>query len=271
MWKSSTALRESAASTGAASVTRANRTPDEAAEAGALALEPKRPLPDIASLPKRKLRAMLSAGMDILECRRVLGKGGLNLVGEVLRGQKTFVEYEHYPENDVYDPDTHSQYYYHAHRGMAGEHGHFHTFLRLSGPAAGAAGRAEQDGPVPLIAISMDAYGWPIGLFATNRWVTGGLWVPANEAIDLLPSFRIDHAYPSWPVNRWISAMFSLFRPHIESLLRHRDIVIAARGAALPGTDVLEDRELEVTGSLPVSVEETVTGLRALLNMEEST
>lgn len=31
--------------------------------------------------------------------------------------------------------------------------------------------------------------------------------------------FAVDHAYPSWPVNRWISAMFKLFRRHIEALL----------------------------------------------------
>ena len=121
---------------------------------------------------------MLEAGQEIRECYRVLKNAGLNIVGEVLKGQGTFYELNHYPEGDVYDSSTHSQYYYHTHRGMAGEHGHFHTFLRARGMPRGVA-------PVPydgeeqwpsgddalshLIAISMDRYGFPIGLFAVNR------------------------------------------------------------------------------------------------------
>jgi hypothetical protein len=80
-------------------------------------------------------RPWLRAGEEALECRRVLAKAGLNLVGEVLRGQGTFYQFNHYPEGDVYDRDSHAQYYYHAHRGVEGEHGHFHTFLRAGWPA----------------------------------------------------------------------------------------------------------------------------------------
>lgn len=228
-------------------------------------------VPPLASLPRAKLRAMLMAGAEVLECRRVLTKGGANLVSEVLRGQGTFVEYQHYPADDVFDPDTHAQYYYHAHR--PGEHGHFHTFIRLVGPdndsASGPAYRTEVDHSAPgdavhLIGISMDDYGWPIGLFATNHWVCGGAWRSAEEVIALLPRFQIDHAFPSWPVNRWIGAMMVLFQPHIEALLRHRDQVIANWARAHPGSEVLEDRALEVTGYLPISVEETVQSVRAL-------
>ncbi|MBM3357743.1 MAG: hypothetical protein FJY54_08450 [Betaproteobacteria bacterium] len=242
-----------------------------------LAASPQLAPPALAALGKRRLRAMLAEGLDILECFRVLKKGGLNIVGEVLRGQGTFYEYTHYPQDDVYDRDTRSQYYYHAHRGMAGENGHFHTFIRLpreprpasaAHDAADDPDAADEDEAVHLVAISMDAYGWPIGLFATNRWVTGGGWLAAEETIGLLPEFCVDHADPSWPVNRCLSAMFGLFRPHMEMLLRHRDGVIAARAAALPGSDVLEDRELEITGYLPVSVEETVAELRALLGKD---
>lgn len=39
----------------------------------------------------------------------------------------------HYPKGDVYDAETASQYYYHAHRPEAGEHSHFHTFIRAKG------------------------------------------------------------------------------------------------------------------------------------------
>ncbi|MBI4205114.1 MAG: hypothetical protein HY527_08815 [Betaproteobacteria bacterium] len=219
---------------------------------------------------------MLRAGVKALECRRVLERGGINLVSEVLRGQGEFVEYEHYPKDDVYDPDSRAQYYYHAHRGAEGEHGHFHTFLRQPGlvadsraslsppPLSTAEPGDAGDDITHLIAISMDAYGWPVGLFATNRWVTGEAWYPAEDVVALLPHFQIDHAYPSWPVNRWIGAMLVLFRPHIEALLRHRDKAISAWAHAHPGKDVFEDRNLEITGYLPISVEEQVNALRAL-------
>lgn len=234
---------------------------------------PELQAPELGALPGRRLRAMLMAGVEILECRRALERGGINLVSEVLRGQGDFVEYEHYPKDDVYDSESGAQYYYHAHR--AGEHGHFHTFLRVGASPENGDDSPVADGTDPgeavhLIGISMNSYGWPIGLFATNHWVCGGAWRSAEEVIALLPRFRIDHAYPSWPVNRWIGAMTVLFRPHIEALLTHRDAVIDAWTKAHPERDVLEDRELEVTGQLPILVEETIREVRARAGVHRS-
>lgn len=224
--------------------------------------------PPLASVPREQLGAMRAAGLEILECQRVLAKGGLNVVGELLRGQGTFREYDHFPENDVHDDESHAQYYYHAHRDLAGEHGHFHTYLRRPGMPPGVApSQAPHDEPWPsgdealahLISISMDAYGAPIGLFAPNRWVAGDTWYPAHDVIAMLGFFRIDHAFPSWPVNRWLGAMFVLFRPHIVQLLLERDRVVEAWRGKLPREDVLERREIEILAQLPISVE----GMRA--------
>ena len=41
--------------------------------------------PDLAQLPRTRLETMRDGGREILECQRVLKKGGLNIVGEVLR------------------------------------------------------------------------------------------------------------------------------------------------------------------------------------------
>lgn len=215
---------------------------------------------------------MRDAGLEIIECQRVLAKGGLNFVGELLRGAHAFVEFDHYPDDDVFDPETHSQYYYHAHRGLAGEHGHFHTFLRAPGMPAGVtpsgAWHAESwpagdEALSHLIAFSMDAYGAPIGLFVPNRWVAGDTWYPAHDVIAMLERFRIGHANPSWPVNRWLSAMFILFRPQMVELLLERDRVIEAWRRKLPGVDVLEHRDLEILAQLPISIESALTGLEA--------
>ena len=93
------------------------------------------------ALPREGLERMRAAGEEIRKCYRVLDKAGLNIVGEILRGQGTFYENEHYPADDVFDGETHSQYYYHAHRGPMAEHGHFHTFLRAAGMPAPSPGR----------------------------------------------------------------------------------------------------------------------------------
>ncbi|MEJ2406756.1 MAG: hypothetical protein P8171_21155 [Candidatus Thiodiazotropha sp.] len=215
---------------------------------------------------------LLSAGQEVKSCMRALERVGLNLVGELLKGQGAFVEMEHYPQDDVFDDESHGQYYYHAHRSDSGEHGHFHTFLRAAGmppeslpldyPLASEDWPLGEEAISHLVGISMDAWGRPIGLFAANRWVTGESWYPAESVIEMLPRFAIDHAWPSWPVNRWVGAMIRLFRPHIEVLLRHRDTVIEAWQRRYPGRDIFEDRNLELTGYLPISVDDWMADLR---------
>lgn len=241
---------------------------------GADRLRPQPPVllaPDLQRLPRARLEAMRAAGAEILECQRVLDKAGLDLVSEVLRGQGTFYELEHYPVDDVIDRDTQAQYYYHAHRG-APEHGHFHTFLRAPGMPQGVAPVAYSGAQVwpsgdeaisHLIAISMDAYGRPISLFAVNRWVSGETWYPAEDVIRMLDRFAMDHAFPSWPVNRWLGAMLQLFRPQVEVLLRHRDAVVDAWRIARPEHDVFEDRALEVTGEFAISVDAQLAAVAA--------
>jgi len=234
--------------------------------------------PDLSGLSRAQLQAMRQAGQVILESYRVLQKAGLNIVGEVLRDTlnkgETFYEFSHYPAEDVYDHDSHAQYYYHAHRGEIGEHGHFHTFLRPKGMPAGVAPiDYPATDPWPrgdealshLVAIAMDSYGYPTGLFTTNRWVTAEAWYPAEQVIRMLDRFVIDHAFPSWPLNRWISALFVLFRPHIEALLKRRDEIVWAWAEAHPGADVFEDRALDITSQMPLSVEETLVQVERAL------
>lgn len=232
------------------------------------------PAPDLTGLSCDRLREMAAAGDEILECYRVLEKARLNIVGEILRGQGTFYENDHYPSDDVFDADTHSQYYYHAHRGPAEEHGHFHTFLRAAGMPEGIVS-VPYTGTEPwpqgadalshLIAISMDEYGYPRALFTVNRWVTGDAWYRASDVERMLDRFVIDHAHPSWPVNRWISAMFRLFRPQMIALLVQRDSTVAQWSYRHPERDVFEDRELDITSRSPISVDAQIAAVRSAL------
>ncbi|RED47689.1 DUF6969 family protein [Aestuariispira insulae] len=226
----------------------------------------------LARSTQEELEKMLAAGERILESYRVLKKGNDNVVSEVLKGQGTFYEMDHYPKGDAYDPESHSQYYYHSHR--PDEHGHFHLFLREAGMSTefqpSEQSQADymdkrDDNISHLIAISMDKYGFPVGLFTTNRWVTAENWYRAGDVIAMLDHFEMDLARPSWPVNIWITDMVRLFRPQIENLIRMRDQTIAIWTRDHPDRDVFEDRALEVTSEQPISVEEQIRLVRAAL------
>jgi hypothetical protein len=90
-------------------------------------------------LPTERLAAMLEAGREVLEWRRILAKTGDSVVGLVLRHEAPFHVLDHYPRGDVFDPEGQAQWYYHAHdkKDRPGEHGHFHTFMRGGGMPAG--------------------------------------------------------------------------------------------------------------------------------------
>lgn len=221
---------------------------------------------DFATIPLAELEEMRDAGERVRECYWVLSKTNDNIVGELLKHEGTFYEWNHYPEGDVYDQETHSQYYYHAHPAdeRPGEHGHFHTFLRPKGMPPGIRPADVDDYEPPddpddalshLIAVSMDPKGFPIKLFTTNRWVTGEVWYSAADVCRLLPRFAIDHAQPSWPVNIWITGLVTLFRPQVRLLVEARDKAVERWMASHPEGNTFEDRDLEVTSELAVDVD----------------
>lgn len=229
---------------------------------------------DFAGLPVEQLQGMDAAGAQIQEAYRLLKKATENVVGQVLANQGKFFEYDHYPKGDVYDSETCSQYYYHAHREESGEHGHFHTFLRAKGmpkdvepiPYDGEAKRPEgKDALTHFVAISMNQPGFPTGLFTTNRWVTDETFYPAEDVISMLDRFDMDHTYPCLAVNKWITSMVCLFRPQIEALVRERDRTINAWRLKNPGKDVYEDRDLEITSIATIDVQKQITSVKTAL------
>ncbi len=208
-----------------------------------------------------QLQTMAIAGMQVLECYRVLQKSNTNVVAEILRGRGVFYELRHYPKGDVRDSETHSQYFYHSHR--EGEHGHFHTFLRERGmpkdchPAKQSEAKfmkARNDKISHLIAISMNRAGFPIRLFTTNRWITADNWYKADDVIKMLDRFEMDLSFPSWPVNIWLTAMLRLFQPQIMELVSERDATVANWQKEHPDVDAFEDRGCDITSVRKISV-----------------
>jgi hypothetical protein len=222
---------------------------------------------------------MTAAAVLIREIRRELAGRNLNIVSEVMTGHMTISDWRHYPDEDVYDPNSHAQYFYHAHpvRRRAGrEHGHFHTFLRAEGMPIGVAplllpeiAVAVAPPPPPqapplrrgireevshLVAIVVDCQGSPVRLFTTNRWVTGETWYPAGDVIRMLDRFEVSEVGPSQTLNQWLGAVFRLFRPQITELLRLRDQTVMA-WRRRRRTHVLDDPALEITSSLDISID----------------
>ena len=236
----------------------------------------------LEGLSPETLEELAEAGQELVEIHRLLAKTGNNVVGELLKAHETFYEWDHYPPGDVYDHDTHSQFYYHAHAAaerFPGENGHFHTFIRPKGMPddirpARVPGFKMPDNPDDalshLIAISMTKEGLPFRLFTVNRWVTGEVWYGGADVKRLVRLFDIDHTQPSWPVNRWANAMLRFFRPQIDKLVDARDETVARWRESHADQDVFEDRELEVTSHWDISIDDQMQAVLARLEARES-
>jgi hypothetical protein len=234
---------------------------------------------DVLRVSPRDIEQMISAAAVIHDCGHELSQRDTNLLSELLAGSTTITEWRHYPEGEVYDSKSHSQFFFHAHAGKsqtATERGHFHTFLRAEGMPIGVAPlllpefavpdvptlppqapplkRGTRDEVSHLIAIAVDFRGEPVRLFTTNRWVTGETWYPVGDVIQMLDRFQVAEQQPAGVVNRWISAMVQLFRPQISSLLRIRDQNVMS-WRRRHRTQVFEDPLLEVTSSLDIDLD----------------
>lgn len=193
--------------------------------------------------------ARARARLEIAHCEAVLAKAGLGVLVETLRDATDIRTWEHYPAGDVFDPQSGAQWFYHCHgadpaaadpTAPAGEHGHFHCFVRPNGAG----------GPIHhLAAIGVDAHGRILRLFTVNQWVAGDDWLDAEETIALLPRFDVEMPRPSYLVNRWLTAVLRAHEDEIAGLIRARDRAIAAHQPP-PGVAPREDRALEVTSEL---------------------
>jgi hypothetical protein len=227
------------------------------------------------------LLRMAHAAATAVDCMDLLHRSGSNVVAEALRDHGEFVEWEHYPPNDARDPQSHAQFYFHAHSlddRDEPDYGHFHTFMRQCGMPPRVRPAQVRDYVAPaeenaalshLIAISMSPAGMPVRLFTTNRWVTSETWYRAEDTIAMLDGFTIDGDSPSPVLNRWITAMLVVFRSQIEDLLLERDRVINHWQAEHPQQNVFEDRRLDIVSSIEISLYERIKWLDRQLDVRK--
>jgi hypothetical protein len=218
---------------------------------------------NLGALPVAQLRALQFAGEIVAGCADEWRQQARRVFDDFVEDPPEQDACRHYPADDVRDPAAGTQYFYHCHRG-AQEHGHFHVFLRRAGMPGGVRARRwprsvawprGRSSIAHLVAISMTADGSPQALFSTNRWVTEETWYRARDVVRMLDCFHGNPAAPSALADRWLVAMLVLFRPQIEFLLHHRDQVVEHWRRGRFPTDVLEDRELEITGMLAIDVQ----------------
>jgi len=222
------------------------------------------------------------AAAVLRECRDALARGDSTILHQATGAAGDIAAWRRYPEGEVYDPQTHCQYFYHSHGGPEPadsngrrEHGHFHLFLRADGLPAGMTPLvlpelAVADAPLPpqsaplkrggrdevvhLVALALDAHGEPVRLFTTNRWVTGETWYRAEDVIRMLDRFQVSGEGSTELLNRWLTAMVQLFQPEIAVLLRHRDRAVT-EWRWRRRSNVFEDPRLEITSSFPIDLE----------------
>lgn len=195
--------------------------------------------------PGQLARALADARSCVAAFAAATGADG-SLLQSWVRGRQV-TAFEHYPANDVVDPRTGCQFYYHSHRDGDSEHGHLHLFWHAT--ASGRRrylrpGRAHwsRTAPTHLFAISLDARGLPVGLFMVNRWVTDGHWFDAATTMSFVDRFKMSELAPYGHSCVWLTGFVRLYRPLIEQLLIERD----RRLSRCKRPQVLDDRRVEV-------------------------
>jgi hypothetical protein len=154
------------------------------------------------------------AAQELASIQMQYAKSDRTLSEAALCGAKDFVEWQHYPSEDLVDKVSGYEFYYHAHsldEMPKGEHGHFHVIKR------------EKNSFHHLIGIALNQHGIPVRLFTTNQWVTGEDMVDAMRVIQSLSSFEMAVKGRMAPVCRWISSLIRLFFVEIEVLILERD------------------------------------------------
>ena len=190
------------------------------------------------------------AAQELANIQMRYAESGRTLNEAALCGAKDFIEWQHYPINDLVDEVSGYEFYYHAHsidEMPHGEHGHFHVTKR------------DTKGFHHLIGIALNPKGLPIRLFTTNQWVTGEEMADSTMAIKSIRKFEMVKKGRMALVSRWLSALITLFSVEIEGLILERDQKIAQLVAEMGNRelvmnsrkhDVLTECKIDLMGRL---------------------
>ena len=188
----------------------------------------------------KKIEASVNGVLDVI---RSLQAEGSNVVQKIMNGKK-YKKHPlvHYPiDGGVFDKKTRYRVFFHAH--SKNEYGHFHTFYEKPNGDL-----------VHLIMVSMNKKGYPIKLSATNRWVTGDVFVKADELKELFSGFMINEdLFPDPRIGKFIQELFTAYKNDIFKLMDERDKAIYHYVKEHTRTP-FEDRSVEILSSKSISV-----------------
>lgn len=189
---------------------------------------------------------------EVLAIQAHYAERGLSMAQVALAGADDFIEFRHYPKNDLVDLGSGYEMYFHAHsfnqkkNDLSFECGHFHLFKR------------DQAAPLKfthLIAISLNQQGLPVKLFTTNGWVTGEVMKDAKQLKPLLANFQIQVKGRMAPLARWVSGLVHIFQSEIQDLLTVRDQQIQKMVTKSNSrTQVLEDQSCHVLSETHINL-----------------
>lgn len=155
------------------------------------------------------------------------------------------VEYEHkYPEPILSFSGAGLRAYYHCHSWSsppAGEHGHFHIFVRMP-----------DENWTHLAGLSMDKQGQPLQWFTVNHWVTGEHWKRPAEIMTTLDTML---ECKDWLlIEQWLWHMVEFYRPMLETLLAKRDVQVDKLMSGREREDLMQDRNVYILSSQDIDL-----------------
>lgn len=199
-----------------------------------------------------------SAAQELVNIQVRFAKSNRTLSEAALCGAREFIEWRHYPKNDMSDADTGYEFYYHAHSAdemSDGEHGHFHLFRRKGNDF------------FHLIGIALNQQGLPVRIFTTNQWVTGELMVDSRVAASALKIFAVAAKGRIAPVSKWLKLFIQLFYMDMEALIIERDLRIAALSKKMGDLDkVLKSKEHHVLTECKIDLLERLSQHLSVVN-----
>jgi hypothetical protein len=204
----------------------------------------------LVQLPEPDFDELVSVAQEFFDMNQALINDQQTILSELLRDEpeSPVLRWQHYPSEDVLDPDSGAMYYYHAHADgerPQDEHGHFHLFIRPE-PTADFS---------HFVGVSIDPRGAIRSLFTTNRWVTDEYFRPAKDMISMLPeAFVVNRMRPSWLVSRWLMLLVRLCEPHIRQLLIARDEFLGWDGDGELPIELAENRSKQVLSEAFVDI-----------------
>ena len=207
-------------------------------------------------IPLAELDSFFQAGKVLKELSGQFQQAQTNVVSCVLNDQ-AIEEWEVYPwEDGIIDNKNKTQYFYHSHP-QSPEHGHFHIFKRHANKL------------VHLIAVAMDDKGEALELFTVNTWVTGEKVLPVDKIKRFVRDFQVESDQFDNRVSEFIVHIVKLYRPDIERLIDERQQVYAAYRKEHNGSDPYEDRQLEITSTLNINVDQKIRDLEVAISTRQ--